>query len=100
VSEDELQRELHVPVLLYVVDIRKQPTASCLDKVRWVIRDVIGAAGDKQVRVIEEIEEFGAELQPYCLFNRDVAEETNVPVLLPRRAECVSSECPRERPVD
>jgi hypothetical protein len=50
--------------------------------------------------MIEEVEEFGAELQLRRLGNLEIAEEAYIPRLQPRRAERVASERPGERAID
>ena len=97
--KDKLQSELHVPMLLVVVDAIDQSASGHLHG-RIVVGDVIGAAGNEQIRMIEDVEELGSELQLLRFSQFHIAEETHVPRLKARSAIGISSQRPDEWTID
>src|SRR5262245_12215742 len=100
VSENELQRKLRISVLLDIVDVVEQAASRRLDCFSYVAINIVRPPGDKQIRMIEEIEELCPELQLHLFRDRDVSEEAYIPSLQSRRTEGIASERADERPVD
>jgi hypothetical protein len=74
-SEYKLERQLNVAVLLDVVDVREESASRGLNRNCRIVCDVVRTAGYEQIRMIEEVEELGPELQPLALSDRNVASK-------------------------